>query len=374
MCLGGLLGCDSFKSDDESNLPAVYQFIRADLISTLSGNQGYGSSIALLDDWAFASASNCRHINEATEGVAVFKRVGESWVENQILDNPDGLRGFACYVAADGNYLATTAGQATKQAGGLVIYELVEGQWEFLQTIRPIDDETAFAFGRTISMSDDRLVVGNLGKNVYAYHRTGKYFELEQIIPNPDESIRFFARDIDLKGKIMVVGAGVPGNHRIRAFYIFTFDGSNWTLSFKEQRDSDAEIYLFAESLAVDGESIMIGSVSTSDRVKVGGIERYSVGGLQDTVVTALDSLGLDHGLGHFMDADRNRIVVTERELKRVKVYEKYSGGYIEVGVIENTLSETAFHHADVEIHGDWLAVSNYFDRRASTYFMKKIH
>lgn len=373
VCLCGSLGCDTFTNNDNSNLPPQYQFTRVDLISSLSGSQGYGSSVALLDDWAFATASNCRHINQATEGVAVFKRTGESWIENQVLDNPDGLRGFACYVTAAGSYLATTAGAATKQVGGVVIYELVDDQWEVLQTIRPIDDESAFDFGKTISMSDDRLVVGNLGKSVYTYRRTGKYFELEQIISNPDESIRYFARDIDLKGKIMVVGAGVPGNHLIRAFYIYTFDGSMWTVSFKEQRPSEEKTYLFAHSVAVDKESIMIGSVSTEDGLKEGGVERFTTVGFQDKVVTAFDSSGVDHGLGHFMDADRDRIVVTERGLKRVKVFEKYEAGYVEVGVIENTLSESAFHHSDVEMNGNWLAVSNYFDRRASTYFMKKV-
>ena len=79
---------------------------------------------------------------------------------------------FGCSIATDGNWLAVGASDTAivgfRSTGAVHLFERVGDQWFLRQTVFHPTPSTYQAFGNSIALRQDHLVVGSWGSNGYA--------------------------------------------------------------------------------------------------------------------------------------------------------------------------------------------------------------
>ena len=137
-----------------------------------------------------------------------------------VLDNPNPQTGdrLGFSTAIDGDYAAI--GIRLDNAGGLVnsgsveIYRLVSGNWIPSQTLTSSDPGAQHRFGHSVGLSGNWLVVGEENNNtagfrsgaVHLLERTGSTFESRNVLFGVDAR-DFFGRSVAVDGNSMVIGA-----------------------------------------------------------------------------------------------------------------------------------------------------------------------
>ena len=196
---------------------------------------------------------------------------------------PDDIFGHS--VAVFGNYAIVGAsfqdydengaGTALGQAGAAYIYERANGNWNEVQKIVASDRTSSSAFGDAVSINNNRVVVGAPGEfgfrgAAYIFEKAGNntWNQVKKIIASDREADDFFGYSVSVSDNKVIVGAPYQdkdaneGNFidGAGAAYIFETDGNNNWNEDKIVASDRASSDDFGNSVAIHGDRAIIGA------------------------------------------------------------------------------------------------------------------
>jgi hypothetical protein len=265
----------------------VYIFTRSGSIWTLeqkiSPNDGqnddrFSGAISLDGDNILIAASNQNVSTTRDQGAVYhFARSGTNWSQQRKLTASDSAEDdfFGSAVAMDEEISVIGAwhddlGANADQGAGYIFDCSRTEQRQLLAT-----DGAAFdQFGTSIAVNGDTVVVGAPFEEdangaaqgaVYVFVRGGTgWIQQQKLKANPLRNNAEFGHSVDISGDTIVVGAWtetVGTTDTQGAAYVFVRNGTVWTQQAQLLAGDGTFNDQFGASVAIDGDSVVIGSV-----------------------------------------------------------------------------------------------------------------
>lgn len=208
----------------------------------------------------------------------VFVRSGSSWSHQQTLTSTTLNPGddFGKSVAISGDTIVVGAPDDPDSGfgnpGAAYVFVRSGSNWTEEAKLVASDATTSDSFGDSVAISGDTIVVGaswgdNLGArtgSAYVFVRSGSVWTEQQKLTASDAEISdFFGASVAVSGDSAIIGAkGVsyaPSNGPAGAAYVFVRSGSTWT---EQQKLAASNLYakpsVFLNSSAEFGHSVAI--------------------------------------------------------------------------------------------------------------------
>ena len=242
-----------------------------------SFGSSFGEAVDLSGDVAIVGANSAEIDGREDQGAAwIFRREGESWVEEVMLTASDGAENnfFGFSVAIDGDRAvvgAIAAGEETAQ-GGVYYFRRVGGEWLEVATVRGADVDEQDRFGWSLDLEGDRMVVGartggpgtSTGGTAYYFELVaGEWIERQKFTETGGGGGHSFGDAVELAGDTLIIGDGAhPGaaGGNAGAAYVFTFDGSAWVEEQRLEAAAPSGAAFFGRALALDGDTLAVGA------------------------------------------------------------------------------------------------------------------
>ena len=214
---------------------------------------------------------------------ALLKAYSEATKINHPGDDPangDGAQYdyFGIDIAVDGDVaLIGAPGDDTlagSNAGSVHVFVRSAGVWSKQAKVVAPDASSGAAFGNSVALVGALAVVGapyadnvdadNSGA-VYVFQRDGNTWQFQdKLTALPPQSDSGFGKALDFDGNVLIVGApyeDVPGKANIGAAYAFDRLGASWSAASRIDALGTGSVNdLFADSVAVDGDMVVIGA------------------------------------------------------------------------------------------------------------------
>jgi hypothetical protein len=235
----------------------------------------YGFSVSASGDTALIGAP---HSNDGRGSAYVFVRSGATWSFQQQLTAADGAVGdeFGFSVSASGDTALVGAPSASVGAdqyqGRAYAFVRSGSTWSWQQTLTASDGVAGNEFGSSVALSGDTAVVGaptaSVGADVYqgcayVFTRSGSTWSPQQkLIALDGADYDQFGSSVALSGDTALVGA--PSVLRPVNFwgsaYAFVRSGSSWTLQQKLTAPNVVWGDEFGYSVALSGDTALVGA------------------------------------------------------------------------------------------------------------------
>ncbi len=211
----------------------------------------------------------------------VFARSGASWSLEAKLVASDArdLDRFGEAVAVSGDTVAVTSFGTTPARRAVYVFVRAGGTWSQQARLAVADALTEDELGRRVALDGDRLAVSAQGRSegvpgsgaVYAFARTGATWssptKLRPTVPVPGGA---FGASLALRGERLLVGTTKDEAHVYRAA------GTSWSHELVVQpSDGDGIPKMFGVSAALDGDAVAVGA--DRDGPTIGSVYAYSL-------------------------------------------------------------------------------------------------
>ncbi|MEM7392376.1 MAG: hypothetical protein AAF492_08500, partial [Verrucomicrobiota bacterium] len=245
---------------------------------TAAGYDRFGHAVSLSGHTLLVGLPGDRPISGGLGAVISYVHSGTNWVMQQRLTADDLMfygPEFGTAVAVDGDYAIIGAPYdriESLEAGSAYIFHRSSNTWVQQQKLTaPVNQADAF-FGFAVSISGDSALVGAYEYDgegaVFRFERSGaNWVERQRLSPPVPRSNTEFGRSVDLDGNTAVVGArnDVNGGDDTGAAYIFVRSGTNWSHQQKIVASDGAEDDHFGRSVAVHGNTLIVGAEDDDD-------------------------------------------------------------------------------------------------------------
>ncbi|HKQ47427.1 MAG TPA: thrombospondin type 3 repeat-containing protein [Phycisphaerae bacterium] len=273
----------------ENDAGSAYVFIRTGGVwsqqakltaSDAAEEDWFGVSVAVSGDTAVVGAYSDDHAGGTTAGSAyVFIRVNGDWTEQQKLTASDAAQddrfGWSVAIAGDTAVVAAYFDDhlGRTDAGSAYVFVRSAGVWTQQQKLTASDAAAGDNFGGSVTLYGDTAVVGAIGDDhagatevgsAYVFTRTGGVWTQQQKLTASDAALDdLFGYSVALSGDSAVIGAvhdSLPGEPYAGSAYTFTRAGGVWTeqekliLSDAEWGDN------FGASVALSGDTVVVGT------------------------------------------------------------------------------------------------------------------
>ncbi len=239
--------------------------------------QGFGSAVALERDLAAVARPRDGADDDQPGAVHIYRRVAGAWLEEQVLDSPDGFFGFgeALVLAQRVLYVGRSGRQSgsSSDSSGVDIFERSGGVWTRTQHIAAPTPMPSF--GSSLAVHGDRLAVGSLREDtplgmgaVYLFERdaAGVFVQRERFpVPEVTYYDSAFGASLALDAERLYVGGPHYGSYthpRLGAVFVYAEESFGWVL---EERlghvfADDYSSFSLGVSVAVDGPFVYASS------------------------------------------------------------------------------------------------------------------
>ena len=236
----------------------------------------FGWSVIFAGTTAFVSAPNTTVGSNAGQGaVYVFTKSNGTWTQSQKLTADDGAAGdaFGISVALSGSTVIIGAPNTNTFQGAAYVFTESGGSWSQVQKLTA-DDGTQFnQFGWSIAIQGDLAMVGSIsatvGQNssqgaVYMFSQSGGSWTQTQKFSSDDGvSGDSFGWSIALDGDTALIGTGfvtVNGNEFQGAAYFFDGSTGTWTQTQKVTASNGAAFDFFGLAVVLVDDEALIGA------------------------------------------------------------------------------------------------------------------
>ncbi|MEH0022218.1 MAG: cohesin domain-containing protein [Desulfobacter sp.] len=203
-------------------------------------NDEFGGTVSVDGDYAVVGARR----DESYKGAAyVFKKEGTTWTQQAKLTAADGEANdyFGATVSIDGDYIVISAHQdddAAINAGAVYVFKRDGETWVQQAKLTASDASYDESFGTACAISGDYIVVGlsmdddeemNSG-SAYIFKRDGEtWTEQAKIKPSYATAGNSFGRSVAIEGDYVSIGANYDTTGTYTgSVYIFKRDGVTW--------------------------------------------------------------------------------------------------------------------------------------------------
>jgi hypothetical protein len=249
----------------------------------------FGWSVALHGDTAFIGAPWDGDNGPYSGSAYVFTRTAGVWTEQAKLLPADGAPGnyFGNDFALDGDTVVISAmwyGIDDDQigTGSAYVFTNTGDVWTEQAKLLPADGATDDKFGGSVGLEGDTAFVGAYGDDdngpssgaVYVFTRTGsEWTEQAKLHASDGEESDIFGSSLALDGHTAVISAlGDDANGWYTgSAYVFTHAGGVWTEQAKLLASDGEEADFFGASVALDGDTTIIGARFDDDNGSYSG-------------------------------------------------------------------------------------------------------
>ncbi len=297
----------------------------------------FGYSVALDGDTALVGVYlDDVGANSDQGSVYVFIRSGASWTQQAKLTAGDGAAndGFGWSVALDGDtaLVGVSWGDvgSNRHQGSAYVFTRNGSSWTQQAKLTAGDGAAFDRFGVSVALNDDTALVGAYLDGVDANSRQGSAYVFTRCGSSWTQQAKLTAGDgaahdqfgvsVALDGETALVGAyydDVGANSNQGSAYVFTRSGSSWTPQAKLTADDGLESDLFGWSVAVDGDTALVGAVTddvgtNSSQGSAYVFTRSGSSWTQQAKLTAGDG-AVDDEFGHSVALDGDTAMVGAR-------------------------------------------------------------
>ncbi|BBO80801.1 hypothetical protein DSCO28_13670 [Desulfosarcina ovata subsp. sediminis] len=267
----------------------------------------FGTSVAIDGDTAIIGADFVDGDKSDSGAAYVFTRSGSIWTEQQKLTASEEVEDelFGSSVAIDGvtALIGADAICATVPAvpvpGAAYVFTLSGSTWTEQQKLTASDGEIRDSFGTSVAIDGDTAIIGayhgdgNVDDQgaAYVFTRSGSIWtEQQKLTASDGAQSDSFGTSVAIDGDTAIIGA-CHGDGNVDdqgAAYVFTRSGSIWTEQQKLTASDGKWIYFFGASVAIDGDISLIGD-SWCDGQK-GAVYVFDLDADDDGVFNGLDN------------------------------------------------------------------------------------
>lgn len=237
-------------------------------------NDNFGWSVAIDGNTAVVGAPwnavNVSASNPSPGAAYVYVRQNGSWTEQAILTPDDGVDDdeFGIAVAISGDRIIVGA-HLHDGDGAAYVFTRTGSSWSQEAKLIASDGAAGDGFGIAVALDGDTAVVGayedddngsNSGSAYVFIHQSGSWNQQARIAGDDIAGGNRFGRSVAVQGDTAVVGAPFHFSSQ-GAVYVFGRDGGgNWSQQEKIVAADIANADLFGHTLALDGDTILVGS------------------------------------------------------------------------------------------------------------------
>jgi hypothetical protein len=281
-----------------------------------SSGDGFGYAVALTGSTAFIGAPGR---TGAAGDVYLFSSAGGSWTQQATLAASDGQAGDRFGISLAVSDTVALIGSSDYRIGGGVVYVFTPGggSWQQSAEVKASHRKNGSLFGESVSLSGTTAVVGSYASNKYqgaGYVFTqgttvSKWAQAAQVMASDGQGGGdLFGRSVALSGTTLVVGAP-DHNAEQGAVYIYTSNGSTWSLAAELSDPAGKNGDMFGLAVAISGSTILIGAPGGSSQP--GAAYVYDQSGSSWSLQTTLTPVGGAHGnFGHSVAISGSTAVV----------------------------------------------------------------
>ncbi len=232
---------------------------------------GLGDSISLSGNRALVGGRNL-----ADSGAAVvFEKSGDEWIETAVLRPSDGAPDdeFALSVSLSGDRALVGAWSHDangRDSGSAYVFDFDGFRWRQTAKLTPSDNAANDEFGRSVSLVGDRALIGahlDDDQNVdsgsaYVYQFDGStWIETAKLTASDGTFWDKFGYSVSLSDDRALVGAS-DDDGAAGAAYVFDFDGLDWIESAKLTADDGTDLDRLGWSVCLSGDRAVVGALS----------------------------------------------------------------------------------------------------------------
>lgn len=156
-----------------------------------------------------------------------------------------------------------------QDSGAVVSFEREDGNWLQKRIFTAPDGKQGDAFGQSIALTDKFLAIGaprsdSTGRDsgaVYIYKRAEVDWQLQRILTAHDGAEGdLFGISLALDGNTLLVGADLHDEKAkdAGAVYVYQFDGNQWTQQTKLMASDGADTDIFGVRVALFGDTALV--------------------------------------------------------------------------------------------------------------------
>ena len=199
--------------------------------------------------------------------------LGDFWAPTSVeLNGQAGGNFFGTSVAIDGNTCVIGAIGTNSQTGSAYVYTSdASGNWSQVAALTASDRASNDCFGYSVAIDGDTCVIGAGGTNslsgsayVYTSDASGVWSQVAALTASDRASNDLFGTSVAIDGDTCVIGAWGTNSYAGNA-YVFTPDASgNWSQVDELTASDGASGDQFGRSVAIDGNTCVIGAYRTN--------------------------------------------------------------------------------------------------------------
>lgn len=235
---------------------------------------GYAASIS--GDRALIGAYLDDDLGSNSGSVYVFEFDGKGWNENAKLTASDAAAfdqfGYAVSLLGDralvGAFFNSDAGDAS---GSAYVFDFNGMSWSESAKLTASDAASFDEFGRAVSLSVDRALVGSYSDDDAGLHSGSAYvFEFDGVSWSESAKLTasdaaagdWFGMSVSLSGDRALVGAPEKVTEGIYsgAAYVFDYDGLSWSESTKLTASDAVAMGAFGYVVSLSGDRALVGA------------------------------------------------------------------------------------------------------------------
>jgi FG-GAP repeat len=277
----------SRNDEQATDAGAAYVFVRSGATWTQQAkltaadghaNDNLGSAVALSSDTALVGAMFNDGKTSDAGAAYVFVRSGATWTQQAKLLAADGASddqlGISVALEGDTALVGTVHdSDHGTHSGSAYVFARGGTRWTQQAKLTPADGAERDQFGISVAVSGDTAVVGAYGDDdhgqssgsAYVFVRGGTtWTQQAKLLADDGEAIDELGVSVAVSGNTALVGA-IFSKARSGAAYVFVRGGTSWTQQAKLTAADRAEGDTFGASVAVLGDTALVGSPNDSD-------------------------------------------------------------------------------------------------------------
>lgn len=294
--------------------------------SDASANGHFGTSVSIDGDRAIVGASHGTGPTAGPGAAYVFEKVSGVWTQTAKLEASDGAGGdfFGSAVSLFGDRALIGASQDGVGEGSAYVFRYTGSDWLQEQKLVPDDSAVNQQFGSSVALADDRAVVGAKNDSsvnseqgaVYVFVRNNQTWTQEvELSPSDGASGDDFGNSVSISDNRIIVGAprhDATGANS-GAAYMFVLSGTTWSAEAKLTADDGQAEDQFGYAVTLSDGRAVVGSVLDDDAGSASGsayvFVRDGSEWMQDEKLTASDA-GSNSNFGSAVSIDSDRAIV----------------------------------------------------------------
>ncbi len=237
----------------------------------------FGTAVSISGDWALVGSPADSDGGLFSGSATLFHRVGSLWTFHSklVASTPDELDQFGAAVLLAGDVLFVGApmdDNATgADAGAVYVFERIANAWQ--QTAKLIPVQASNNFGSAIALDADTLVIaapngfvpGIVGAT-YVFGKVGGLWQQqERIVGDPMQDDTAFGISVAVENDVLVVGSGGADESAFGIARVYRREVTSWLLQQSIAPDSVEAGDHFGTSVALDDMQLLVGAPGDND-------------------------------------------------------------------------------------------------------------